>query len=101
MSETIKKSGKAAVACGDIKTNGNKGIIIEQGTYGLSGNETRLVPGMEISAYENKVTNELGEPVTRVDANGNKIPVEAKYTTIGKTLAAIDKARNADRASER
>lgn len=91
MSETIKKSGKAAVACGDIKTNENKGIIIQQGTYGLSGNETRLVPGMEIIAYDNKVTNELGEPVSRVDENGNKFPVEAKYTTIGKELQKRDK----------
>jgi len=48
MSETIKKTGNAAIACGDVKTKEDKGIIIEQGTYGPSKNEINQLAGMEI-----------------------------------------------------
>lgn len=92
MSETKKRKGNAAIACGDVKTNeDNKGIIIEQGTYSPSKNEVNQLAGMEIIAYDNKVTNELGEPVSRIDENGKKFNVEAKYTSAGKKLEAKDK----------
>ena len=54
-----------------------------------------IIPGtpMEIDTQNHKVTNELGEPVSRVDKNGKKIPASAKYTTVGKELERIDNAK--------
>lgn len=97
MSETSKKSGNAAIACGDMKAKeDSKGIIIEQGNYGPSKNEINNLAGMIIEAKENTVTNELNGKVSRIDKNGKKFPVEAHYTTIGKKLEEIDRKQRKD-----
>lgn len=71
----------------------NEELKIEDAKGNSQKANVNNIPGipMVIETYSNKVTNELGEPVSRVDENGNKIPVEAKYTTVGKELEKRDK----------
>lgn len=71
MSETSKKSGNTAIACGDMKAKEDgKGIIIEQGNYGPSKNEINNLAGMEIKVegYE-IVFDEKSGKILRVKDN--------------------------------
>ena len=106
MSETIKKTGKAIVACGDLKTNeNNKGITIENGTCFSSAEKIGLT-GMEIDFGEDKactITNETPDGRTAVidKKTGNIIGYLESDGTLNRKLSEIDRKKSREEGQGR
>ena len=73
MSETNRKTkSNPAIACGDMKVNGEK-IILDQANYGPSRSEINGLAGMEIKMEDATVTNETPDGRIAVKSSSGEI----------------------------